>query len=245
MFNKSSLLLLVLVSAAIVFGAAWYILKNPSTTVDTSYNPTIVATDYLATVDNQYFTLTPGKKFTYENRVGDGVERIEVVVTGEKKAVLGVQATVVWDRVWLDGVLIEDTKDWYAQHRDGSVWYFGEAVDNYEDGKLQDHDGSWEAGVDGAQPGIVMLAAPKVGDSYRQEYYAGQAEDMGDIVSLDTTVAVPYGTFAHCLQTRDWSRIETGLNEHKYYCPEVGFVALEESVPAGEERVELVGVTSQ
>jgi hypothetical protein len=208
-----------------------------------TYNPAIDPQNFVTQVSNRYFTLKPGTTFTYEQRSGKEVERTEVAVTSGVKAVMGVPTTVVWDRVWLNNVLIEDTKDWYAQDRDGNVWYFGETVDNYENGQLKDHAGSWEAGIDGALPGIIMKADPQVGDSYRQEYFAGQAEDMGDVVALDKQVTVPYGTFGNCLETRDWSRIESSTNEYKYYCQEAGFMVLEEAVADPQERTVLMTVS--
>ena len=135
-------------------------------------------------ITNKYYPLKPGMKATYEKKTSKGIERIEIEVTGETKKVMGVTALVVRDREWLNDQLKEDTRDWVAQDKDGNVWYFGEAVDNYENGKLVNHDGSWEAGVDGAKPGIVMLNNPKVGDTYRQEYYPGKAEDMGTVVAV-------------------------------------------------------------
>jgi hypothetical protein len=228
---------------ALGIGAAMYWMQGE--TKDHGNSPKIDAADFVSAVDNTYFTLKPGTTFTYENQTDEGLEKIVVIVTDESKQVLGIPMTVVWDRVWLSDVLIEDTKDWYAQDKSGNVWYFGEDVDNYENGELVDHDGSWEAGVDGSEAGIMMKAEPKVGDSYRQEYDKGHAEDMGDVFALNKTVTVPYGTFDGCLQTRDWSTLETDLNEYKYYCPEVGVVTVEESVSGGDEKVELVSVVKE
>ena len=208
------------------------------------YAYTMVPEEFVSEVAHKYFTLKPGTTFTYSQNTEEGTERNEIVVTNEQKEVMGVQTTVAWDRVWLNDVLIEDTRDWYAQDREGNVWYFGEDVDNYENGTLKDHAGAWEAGVDGAKPGIIMRANPKVGDSYRQEYYPRKAEDMGDVVALTAEVSVPYGTFNNCLQTRDWSAIDTSTNEYKYYCPAVGFVTLETAVDSSN-RVELVTVTTR
>ena len=207
--------------------------------VEKSYNPTINPDDFVEKIDNQYHSLTPGTTFTYQSETEDGIERNEVVVTDETRIVLGVTTTVVWDRVWLDNELIEETYDWYAQDNEGNVWYFGEDSKEYENGKVVSTYGSWEAGVDGAKPGIIMEAHPKVGDSYEQEYYKGEAEDMADVLALAETVSVPYGTFENCLKTRDWSRIEHDLNEYKYYSPEIGGVVLEVVVDTGE-RVELI-----
>jgi hypothetical protein len=159
----------------------------------------------------------------------------------DTRLVNGVVTRVVWDRVWLDGELIEDTKDWYAQDKAGNVWYFGEDSFEMADGKITSHAGSWEAGVNGAQPGIVMLANPVVGQVYRQEYLAGEAEDMGEVLALGETVTVPYGPLSGCLKTRDYTPLEPGADEHKYYCPEVGFTVLEVGIEDGE-RMELVSV---
>lgn len=208
------------------------------------YNPAVDPTNFVSNVNNKYFTLMPGKKFIYEKRNDEGLERIEIVIRSETKKVMGIATTVVWDKVFLNNELVEDTRDWYAQDKEGNVWYFGEVVDNYENGKLKDHKGSWEAGVDGAKPGIIMLTNPQVGRSYRQEYYKGEAEDMADILAFGKKVAVPYKTFENCLQTRDWSMIDQSANEYKYYCPSVGFVVLEESVKRGQGKVELVNVST-
>jgi hypothetical protein len=194
--------------------------------------------DFAAEINNKYFTLKPGTKFTYENRARG--ERIEHAVTNETKTVMGVTARGVRVTEWINGWLKEDTIDWYAQDKAGNVWYFGEAVSNYKDGKLLHHRGSWEAGVDGAKPGIIMPANPKIGETYRQEYYRGVAEDVGTIVATDQKVTVPFGTFENCLQVKDSTPLGSSV-EHKYYCPAVGYVALEKSatgVPL-EELVEI------
>jgi hypothetical protein len=208
------------------------------------YDPVINPRDFVSRISNRYFRLTPGAIFTYEKTTPQGTERIEVEVTRQKRRVMGVLTTVVRHRAWLNGQLREDARDWYAQDRRGNVWYFGEEVDNYENGALRDHTGSWEAGINGAKPGIVMLNEPKVGLTYRQEYYNGQAEDMGTVVALNRTVRVASRTFHGCLQTRDWSLIDKTSNEYKYYCPQVGFVALEEAAPGGGDSAQLVSVSN-
>lgn len=248
MTTRIALVLLVL---AVVGLGIWYWTdtKKTTNTVTTNtnaaaYNPDIDPTNFVAVIDNPYFTLTPGTTYTYEGRTDEGLEKIEVTVTETTRTILGIPAREVHDQVWFDDTLIEDTRDWYAQDRDGNVWYLGEAVDNYEDGVLKDHAGSWEAGVDGAKPGIVMETDPQVGDEYRQEYFAGEAEDMGTVVALDAAVTVPHGSFTNCLQTRDWSRIEAMANEYKYYCTDVGFNVLETTVADPTERTELVTVVA-
>lgn len=202
--------------------------------------PTIDPANFVAHVTNKYFTLKPGKKFEFVNSAG--TERLQIVVTHETKKIMGVTTVVVRATEWERGALKEDTRDWYAQDKDGNVWYFGEAVDNYVSGKLSDHKGSWEAGIDGAKPGIIMLANPKVGETYRQEYYKGKAEDMGTVVALGQKVTTRVGTFEDCVKIRDWSKIEAA-SEYKYYCPQPGFLVLEESTVAGGGRVELVGIS--
>ena len=193
------------------------------------YNPVIVPSDFVGVIDNRYLTLVPGTRFVYESET----ERIEVYVTNETKEILGVKTTVVWDRVWSNGSLIEDTRDWYAQDREGNVWYFGEYSEELALGKVVSTEGSWEAGVDGAEPGIVMEADPRVGDSYRQEYYAGKAEDMGEVLALGESVTVQYGAFKGCIKTRDWTPLEPDAGEYKYYCPSVGFTVLEVGIEDG------------
>jgi hypothetical protein len=194
-------------------------------------------------IDNPYFTLTPGTTFTYQTKTEDGTEKDMVIVTNETKEILGITTTVVWDRVWLDEELTEETFDWHAQDKQGNVWYMGEDSKEYENGKVVSTEGSWEAGVDGAKPGIIMEADPQVGDSYRQEYYPGHAEDAAKVVSLNETVKVPFGTFTNCLQTRDVSLLDPTQDEDKYYCTSVGGVTLEVAIDSGE-RAELIDVNA-
>ncbi len=205
------------------------------TTPEGIYNPQINPEDYVSEINNKYLTFTPGKKLVYEGKTEEGVERVEVAVTHETKKVMGVNTIVVWDRVWLNDELIEDTKDWYAQDKYGNVWYFGEDSKELVNGKVVNAKGSWKAGVDGAKPGIVMKANPQVGDNYRQEYYKGEAEDMGEVVALGVKVKLGYGTFTNCLQTRDWTPLEPSADEYKYYCPEVSGLVYEVNIGDGEE----------
>jgi hypothetical protein len=206
---------------------------------DPTYNPSINPADFVAGVDNLLFPLVPGTRYVYQG----GEETIEVTVTNDTKQILGVTTIVVRDVVSVGGEIIEDTYDWYAQDKTGDVWYFGEDTKDYEDGQLVSTKGSWEAGVDGAKPGIIMHATqPAIGVPYRQEYYACEAEDMAEVVSLNKSVTVPYGSFDNCLQTRDFTPLEPGVNEYKYYAPGVGLV-LEVDVQSGA-RTELIEVTT-
>ena len=190
------------------------------------YAPELDPADFVAVVDNPYLPFLPGSRWTYEETNGDGeTEDIEIVVQDETREIAGITATVVRDTVTLGGVLVEDTYDWYAQDTEGNVWYLGEDVDNYDDqGELVDHEGSFEHGVDGAIGGIVMLADPEVGDAYRQEYFPGEAEDLGEVVRTGETVSVPFGDFEDVLVTRDWNPLEPEVIEEKWYAPGVGLV---------------------
>lgn len=205
------------------------------------FRPNLEPRDFVTAVTNPYYPLAPGTRYLYEAQTEDGAERTEVHVTHKTRVVMGVRTTVVRDTVRLEGEVIEDTYDWYAQDKAGNVWYFGEEVKNYENGKLKDTAGSWEAGVDGAVPGMIMLAEPQVGDTYRQEYYQGEAEDMGQVLDLAGTTTVPYGSYQDLLITADWNALEPKVLEHKFYAKGVGVVA-EEKVTGGAERTELVEV---
>jgi len=207
--------------------------------VSTPYNPAINPADFTHVISNKYYTLNPGMKAGYEQKTLKGITRTRIEVTGETKTVMGVTTLVVRDRKWLNGQLVEDTRDWVAQDKDGNVWYFGEAVDYYKDGKLVNHDGSWEAGVDGAKPGILMLNNPKPGATYRQEYYpSGKVEDMGTVVAVGISVRLPQGPFfQNCVHIREWNPLKKDYIEHKYHCVGVGTIALKIQ---GAERLKLV-----
>jgi hypothetical protein len=195
--------------------------------------------EFVDGITNPYLAFQRGKVFRYEGQTEEGVETTVVEVLNKTKRILGVATTVVHDRVYLDGELIEDTFDWYAQDRSGNVWYFGEDSKTIEDGKVVSTEGSWQAGVNGARPGIVMLAQPNVGDQYQQEFASGVAEDRAKVMSLSEVVQVPYGTFTGCLQTQEWTPLAPGPRESKYYAPGVGLVL--ETAPGGE-RVELIAI---
>src|ERR687884_359596 len=198
--------------------------ETTRTTTQKAYSPNIRPADFTTKIDNKYFPLKPGTTFVYEGEFQGAAERDEMAVTHDTKRVMGVKCLVASDRVTEDGELIEQTYDWYAQDKEGNVWYFGEDTKEYNNGKVTSTKGSWEAGVDGAKPGIIMQADPKVGQSYRQEYYPGEAEDMAKVQSLNESVTVPYGSFDHVLETREWTPLEPSYDEHKYYARGVGQV---------------------
>jgi hypothetical protein len=191
-------------------------------------------------IDNPFLPMPVGATWSYQATTDEGVEETEVEVLPESREVWGVTATVVRDTVTLDGALAEDTWDWFAQHEEGAVWYFGEDTCEYEGGECVDTGGTWEAGVDGALPGIVMPADPRVGDAWYQEYLPGEAEDQGEVVAVDEAVDVPAGSWTGCVKTRDFTDLEPGSWAHKYYCEGVGLVAEEETSEGASYRVELV-----
>jgi hypothetical protein len=207
------------------------------------YAPEIDPANFVEAIDNPHLPLKVGSRWVYEGRSEGEVERTEVVVTDQRRTVMGVQVTVVRDTVRVDGDIVEDTFDWFAQDRDGTVWYFGEESKDYEDGKAVSTEGSWEAGVDGALPGIVMPGDPRVGFAYRQEYFKGEAEDMGEVIRVNQRTSVAFGSFGDVVVTRDWNPLEPDVIEEKYYAPGVGMV-LEKVIAGGDERAELVEHTA-
>jgi hypothetical protein len=203
------------------------------------YEPGVDPASFVDVIDNPYLPLLRGSRWVYEGSSDGEAERIEVVVTPDRREVMGISAVVVRDTVTVAGQLVEDTDDWFAQDADGNVWYLGEATAEYEDGEVVSTDGSWEAGVDGALPGIVMPADPAVGDAYRQEFSPGEAEDLAEVVEIGESATVVLGEFDDVVVIEEWNPLEPATIEHKYYAPGVG-VILEVVTAGGDGRVELV-----
>jgi hypothetical protein len=200
--------------------------------------------EFTTQIDNPYLPLTVGSRWVYrETEDGEPDQKVVVEVTGKTKQIAnGVKALVVRDTVTQGGELVELTDDWYAQDAEGNVWYLGEDTAEYENGKRVCRCGSFEAGVDGAEPGVIMPANPQVGMEYRQEFYEGEAEDEGKVLSLDEMAEVPMGHYAKTLMTRDTNPLEPKVSEHKFFAEGVGLVlALKHS--GGEGREELVSFT--
>jgi hypothetical protein len=196
--------------------------------------------DFTTAIDNPYWPMAPGDRLIYRETGDEGAERrVVVTVTSDTKTIMGIEARVVHDIVSENGSVVEDTFDWYAQDADGNLWYLGEDTKEYENGKLKTTEGSWEAGVDGAEPGIILPAHPEPGLSYREEYYKGHAEDGASVLTLDAHAKVPYGTYDNLLQTRNYSGIEPDVVEEKFYAQGVGPV-LEVTISGGTGRAELV-----
>jgi hypothetical protein len=213
----------------------------------TAYHPVIVPTDFSTArgrpnpIDNAYLPLRPGTTYIYDGTKDGEPQHDLLAVTKATKTIMGVSTVVVRDTVTVSGVLLEDTFDWFAQDDLGNVWYFGEDTKEFDaQGNVISTEGSWEGGVAGASPGIVMEAQPGAGDTYRQEYAAGVAEDMATVLSRSKHVSVAYGSFDNVVQTKEFSCLEPG-GDHKYYAPGIGLV-LVVAVSGGNEQLELVSV---
>jgi hypothetical protein len=207
-----------------------------------SYHPRIDPADFSPHVTNELFPLTPGK-ILVSTGIKDGKKALDLFAPSRRTRVIdGVRTRVVEDRGYLDNVLAERTSDYYAQDRCGNVWYFGEDTATLDrHGRVVDTEGTWHAGVDGAQPGVFMQAHPQLGRSFRQEWYQGQAEDAFKVIDHSATVAVPYGSFRHALRTAETTALEPGVLDNKYYVRGVGEVA-EVSVKGPREVLRLVEV---
>ncbi|KUJ66023.1 hypothetical protein ACZ90_40850 [Streptomyces albus subsp. albus] len=184
--------------------------------------------------------MRPGTTLVYEGTRDGRPQRDEVVVTGEARTIMGVRCVVLRDTVTSNGALVEKTTDWYAQSTDGDVWYFGEATAEYANGNVTSTKGSWEAGVDAAQPGIVMKSHPKPGDSYRQEYRPGVAEDMARVLRIHQSANVPAGRFSDTVVTNDTDPLNPDKSDHKSYAPGVGLVHAERVRTGHHEQISLV-----
>jgi hypothetical protein len=207
----------------------------------TSYAPVLDPANFVAVVDNPYFPLPVGRTLVYTG-VKDGQTQTDTVtVTNQKKIILGITATVVSDVATHDGAVLERTFDYYAQDRRGTVWYLGEDTTAFLPNGKTDTSGSFLAGVDGAQPGIIMEANPQIPDAYRQECYAGHAEDAAWVVATDGTVTVPDGKVRNVLTTLESTRLEPGAYDEKIYAPGIGIVS--ERSLAGDEVAQLVSVS--
>ena len=206
-----------------------------------AYDPVIDPANFTTTIDNPYFPLVPGTTFTY--LTPDGEAKDVFAVTHDTIVINGVTCVVVHDSVYTDAVLTEDTLDFFAQDRDGNVWYFGENTAEFENGLLATIEGSFLSGVNNDKAGIIMKAHPAPGDFYRQEFSLGNAEDYGETLNLNSRVVVPYGRFNNCLKSQETTPLEPDALEDKYYAPGVGNVLTVDLVTG--ERDELVSVTTE
>jgi hypothetical protein len=203
-------------------------------------SPQFDPSNFVDRVDNPYFPLTPGSVWRYQGSK-DGKRALDVMkVTTRTKMIAGVKATVVSDRLHLNGKLEERTSDWYAQDKDGNVWYLGEDTAELDSkGKVKTTEGSWETSVNGARPGIIMPAHPRVGQSGLQEFYKGHAEDHFKVLSTHARVSVPFISSTRALRVKEWTPLEPGVVSVKYYLRGIGQVA-EQDVKGGTEVGRLV-----
>jgi hypothetical protein len=186
-------------------------------------------------IDNPWWPMKPGSRWVYRETDAEGtVSRVVVTVLDETKTIKGIESRVVHDLLTEDGEVKEDTYDWYAQDALGNLWYMGEDTKEYDNGKVST-EGSWEAGVDGAQPGVLIPADPKPGMTYRQEYYAGHAEDNAEVLGLDGSARVPAGKYDHLLRTKETTPLEPKLVEQKLYARGLGEVTAI-TVSGGSDR---------
>lgn len=197
-------------------------------------------TGFSANVTNAWFPLHPGSVYRYRG-IKDGEPSREVMtVTHRTRTIDGARCVVVSDLLYLRGRLEERTRDYYTQDADGNVWYFGEDTAELDaNGRVKTREGTWQAGVDEAKPGIFMYAHPRIGQSARQEFLKGQAEDHFEVLRRGVTATIPFKRFDGALLTKEWTPLEPGVIDHKYYVPGIGTV-LEQTVKGGDERNELV-----
>jgi hypothetical protein len=206
------------------------------------YEPILDPANFVAVIDNPYFPLPVGRTLVYEG-IKDGQTMVDtVIVTDQTKVIEGITARAVSDISTHDGALLEKTLDWYAQDKQGNVWYLGEDTTEYLPNGKTDTSGSWMSGVHDAEPGIIMEADPQIPDAYRQEFLVGEAEDTAWVVERGGTVTVPYGKLRNTLVTLEAARIEPGLYDLKIYAPGIGIV-LEQSLSGPTEASKLVSIT--
>jgi hypothetical protein len=197
--------------------------------------------DFTTNITNPYWPMKVGSKWVYKE---NGSQVVVTVTDKTKKIANGVTARVVHDVVSENGEPIEVTDDWYAQDKEGNIWYLGEKTAEYKNGKVVTRAGSFNAGKDGAEAGIIMPAKPEVGQTYRQEYYAGEAEDFASVLSLDATAKVPFGSYTGCLQTKDVNPLDKPQQvEHKFFCKGVGPVKVVTVAPEKGGGEDLVSFT--
>jgi hypothetical protein len=196
--------------------------------------------NFSADITNPYWPMKPGTRWTYTSaEAGNPRQDIVIVVTeATKKLANGITARVVRDTARSKGQIMEDTLDWYAQDAEGNVWYMGEQTAEFEKGKIVSKAGSWEASVDGAQPGIMLPAQPQAGQKYRQEYKKGEAEDNGEVLATNHLVEVKAGSYEDAMVTMDTSTIEPDVVEYKFYGQGIGpLLAIDVSGGAGREEL--------
>jgi len=235
--------MLILVAGIAAVVVIVVVVSAGGSTTPANPNPPFPSPDrFVGEVTNPYFPLKPGTVFTSRGEEDGDQVRDVFSVTHRKKTIQGVKATVIDDRVYVNGRLEERTTDWYAQDADGNVWYLGEATATLkENGKVESRAGSWQSGVDGAKAGVFMPAHPKVGMSFQQEVYKGHAEDHFKILSLSHRISTPAVSSKRAMLTRETTPLEKKVVDHKVYVRGYGTVS-EKTVKGGNEQLELVSV---
>jgi hypothetical protein len=229
-------------SCIVIVVAALAVMALPAGAGAFDNPPVPPASDFVAHVDNPWFPLPPETELRYRGTDDDRPALDRVVVTDSRKTILGVRVTVVLDRLYIEGILREDTQDWYAQDKAGNVWYLGEDTKELDpNGKVISTEGSWQAGVDGAIPGVIMPADPQVGQHFRQEFYKGHAEDEFEILSMSASITTPFVSSDQAMLTKETTPLEPDVVDNKYYVRGIGEVA-ERTVQGGNDHQELVSV---
>jgi hypothetical protein len=218
---------------------------TPGTTATAppTYNPKIDPAQFTSKVTHPYLPWKPGARWIYTGTKDGQPERVEVVVENKTKTILGVPCVVVSDIVTVNSTLAEKTTDWYAQDKAGNVWYFGEDTAEYQNGTVTSTQGTWEAGVDNAKPGIVLYAHPKVGQFYRQEFRPGVAEDKARVLTVTGTQKVPAGTFNNIVETRDINPLDPSKVENKWFAKGIGPIRVLRIRSMHHEQTKLVKKT--
>ena len=207
------------------------------------YDPVIDPANFGGPIDNPYYPLTPGRTLVYEAQTASGLKRQVTATTHNTRVILGVTCVEVHDVIYINGEVAENTLDWFAQDKDGNVWYFGESTMEIVDGLIATVEGSFMAGVNGAKPGIIMEAHPALGDLFRQEFVLSQGEDTEEVVGLDESVTIALGTFEHCVHIKETPALEPAIIVHDFYAPGIGQVLDIEGPP--DERLELVKIITE
>ena len=243
--NRKILAALTLAAVAVsmtVIRVPWASGASRRSACGTSYAPVLDPASFVTVIDNPYFPLPVGRTLVYTG-IKDGQTQTDtVIVTDQTKVILGIAATVVSDIATHDSTVLEKTLDFYAQDEQGNVWYLGEDTTAFLPNGKTDTSGSFIAGVDGAEPGIIMEANPQIPDAYRQECSARNAEDTAWVVATRGSVKVPYGRVRNVLTTLESTRLEPGAYDEKVYGPGIGIVS-ERSLTGPMEIAELVSVS--
>jgi hypothetical protein len=230
-----------IVVAGVVIASALMV-AAPALSAPSCPKPPNLPETFVGQIDNPYLPLTPGTTLTYKGKL-DGQPATDVfAVTHRTKVILGIATTVIHDQVFVKGDLVEDTEDWLAQDGVGNVWYFGEDTKELDHGQIVSTEGSWEAGVNNARAGIFMPATPRVGQIFLQEDAKNVAEDCSKIVDLNASVKTPFVSSNEALKTEEFSLLEPGVLDNKFYVRDIGLVR-EQTIQGGSDFLELVTMT--